>query len=669
MNYRTVHAFLLPVLLLGLRCPQPLLAHSQEPVATLADSILRKPACYQDVCAQNNSVLSPIEWEELQVEDLVQGIAEYTHTSLGIEGARWLLVPLNDRAQIENRQLILRTLVEREDILNQFETALIAIKRGESQLLVPNNTTLNRQIGIEKVDTKLNRSPLYLDILVWNTLVISTIVMSGMAYFQFFNTKKNYSPYKTISDDQYINLMASTTGPEADITIKQSQEVKLMQYAYLEHVGSAGDKAIFKQYINETLYAPKAIRERIANLAYRIPESDYKKMSYINVYCKQIISDYIVYWPLLWLSSSLKEVWGSLAEQQARYVNIASATRALKTLCTGINGVFADTQCVLTEHTQQVLDRDNWDKDIKDFVVLLESATFSDTSSWLFRRGNVMKACNLHSAVGTKLSPFLQTIAEWDAYCALAKMYKKVQNRDARYCFVEFVDSATPYVRIDDAWTPLARANDPVTNHVRMGTDNRTIRMFLTGPNGCGKSTYMKAFTHAIILAQSCGLAPASHAQLAFFDGIRTSLHPQEDVLNGISTFMAQKLRIDAVSSFASSSNHQYKVLALFDEPFSGTTDAQIELRVHQLGQQMMHLPYTASCIATHVEKPTELSATGLFDNYQVEVEELAHGGFRRTFKIQPGVAHWWFADHEKVTRFVDWIGGYQKPAVAQPTH
>jgi hypothetical protein len=692
MNYRRIHVFLVPFMLLGLLCPHAVMADSLAPVApNITESLLRKPECYIDIHTAHNSVISPIEWQELQIEDLVMGIAEYTQTSLGVDGLRWLLAPLNNRAQIENRQRIIHTLIEREDILNQLDSALIAIKRGESQLLkvnvIPSDiNAVSAHFGLEGINKNFNKSAILLDASAWYHLGgISSILLIG-AYLKLRNMQKNYSPWRMkVSPTQYQDWVG-----EGALTSPVLEDERIA----LEVGGSAGDKMVvarrclfnsmrFEGYLKAKFgnkdkeEAPGVVKKkdeqeysffqkRLFAIPAKFSDFDYKLMAGSYVYFNQLASDAMIFLPLALLYWTVKELWNALAEQQARYVDIASATRAFKTLRTGITCLAQYTDCSLTEHTRHVLYDKGWDKDITDFVALLESSTFNDRNSWVYRRGNVVKACHLHQAIGTKLSPFLQTVAEWDAYCALAKMYKKVQNRQARYCFAEFVDSATPYVHIDHAWTPLARANDPVTNDVRMGSENHTTRMFLTGPNGCGKSTYMKAMTHSIVLAQSCGLVPATKAELALFDGIRTSLHPQEDVLNGISTFMAQKLRIDQVGGFASRSNEANKLLVLFDEPFSGTTDAQIELRVYQLGQQMMRLPYAASCIATHVEKPTELARTGLFDNYQVEVEELANGGFRRTFKIKPGVAHWWFADHAKVTRFVDWIGQYKKAPIIQ---
>ncbi len=679
MNYRIFYRVSLPFVLVGLLVPQAMVAHSEQPhVSNNSESLLRKPVCYPAVTGSSNSVISPIEWDELQIEDLVMGIAEYTQTSLGAEGLRWLLVPVNDRTVIENRQLILRTLIEREDILNQLDTALIAIKRGESQLLklntIPSDiNAVSAHFGVDWLNRRFNNSASWLDSNVWYHLSgVSSVLLIG-AYLKLRNMKRNYNPYCIENKDEQRALSCQKCGEE--LTSQQQQQIINAKSIRVEYMGSAGDKAVAaenlvfnKEFFGEVL--ANNVGQRFVPLAERIRPFEYKLMAYFKVYSSQLASDAMVFLPLALLYWTVKELWVVLAQQQARYVDIAASTRALKILSAGITSLVQHTHCALTDHTKTLLYRKGWDKDVKDFIELLESSTFNDRSSWIYRRGNVVKACHLHCAVGSKLSPFLQTIAEWDAYCALAKMYKKVQHRQARYCFAEFVHSETPYVRIDHAWTPLARANDPVTNKVRIGADNCTTRMFLTGPNGCGKSTYMKALTHSVVLAQSCGLVPAASAQLALFDGIRTSLHPQEDVLNGISTFMAQKLRIDAVNSFALESNKKHnKVLVLFDEPFSGTTDAQIELRVHKLGQDMLRLPYAASCIATHVEKPTELALTGLFDNYQVEVEELSNGGFRRTFKIKPGVARWWFSDHEKVTRFVDWIGQYKKAPIIQPSH
>jgi energy-coupling factor transporter ATP-binding protein EcfA2 len=632
-------------------------------------TVLREPQSQVDLampaslCAVRDgkgAVISPIEWQELQLDDLVTVISEYATTKLGPIGLQWLIMPLNDRIEIENRQRIIRTLVGNEQLLWQLDNLLKSIKKGEASLLksaiMPSEMKgLSYHIHAP-IDSILNRSAVALDAYAFAVLVFAPANLIYLSAVKLASMLHNYDPRIKKMTPQQLEAVAQG----ATLTVPEASNLKLE--------GSAGDriKVAQAELFNDDQFV-LFLRKHLGK--YLFPENNqikispfaYNVMSHLYTYGDQIKDDLMVLSPAFFIYWMFKQLYDQLTIQQARYAELAHATRAFKKLGHCIQDISRVAHSVVPSHVSNFIDVSAWDTDIKDLVNLLESSTFDSVNSWIYRRGNVVKACNLHEAVGQKIVPFLQTIAEWDGYCALAKMYKALESRDARYCFAEFVDSKAPYLAIDAAWTPLARANNPVGNQVRIGCDGHAIRLFLTGPNGCGKSTYMKAILHSVVMAQSCGIVPGSSAQLALFEGIRTSLHPQEDVLQGISTFMAQKLRIDSVVSFAAESNEQRKVLVMFDEPFSGTIDSQIEMRVYQLGQELLRLPYAAACVATHVERPTVLAAPNIFDNYQVEIKEVSHGEFTRTFKIRPGVARWWFTDQAKVTRFVDWLGRYKK--------
>ncbi|NRB21239.1 hypothetical protein HRU45_00655 [Candidatus Dependentiae bacterium] len=53
--------------------------------------------------------------------------------------------------------------------------------------------------------------------------------------------------------------------------------------------------------------------------------------------------------------------------------------------------------------------------------------------------------------------------------------------------------------------------------------------------------------------------------------------------------------------------------------------------------------------------KPTELEKeTGTFANYQMEHAQTRAGDLKRTFKLIPGAAHWWFDDEAMREAFID---------------
>lgn len=632
---------------------------------TLADEstsavVIDVPSSYTASRDASSDVITPVEWQELQLDDLVKVISEYAITRLGSIGLSWLINPVKDKAEIENRQRIIRALIEDEVLLAYLEQQLLEIKKGEMHLLKSPSMPLEiENISYHiyaPINALLNRSSLALDMSVLGHLCF---VPASLLYFsavKIASMLHNYDPRAKMMTDTQRDAIAHGSS----LIIDETRFLKLN--------GTAGDRAAVArvELFNSEPFAD-LVRKHLGTFfipeGARIPISDRasKILSYCYVYADQARDDLMLLIPCLWIIRLFKQPYDQLVIQQAKYAELAQATRAFDRLARCIKTIVSRAQSTLEAHADLFVTPASWDRDVVDFISILNSNTFNKSHAWFYRPGTVVKATHLHKAVGQKIIPFLQTIAEWDAYCAFARMYKDRQHMEARYCFAEFIDTEYLQCTIDNAWTPLARATLPVGNDIHIGGQGYSQRLFLTGPNGCGKSTYMKAILHGVILAQSCGIVPGSRARLTIFDGIRTSLHPQEDVLQGISTFMAQKLRIDSVASFVSKSSAHYKVLALFDEPFSGTIDSQIDLRVYQLAEQLVQYPYAAVCIATHVERPTSLAGPGKFDNYQVEIIEPTVGRFVRTFKIRPGVAHWWFTDQERVTRFVDWLGNYKK--------
>jgi DNA mismatch repair ATPase MutS len=139
---------------------------------------------------------------------------------------------------------------------------------------------------------------------------------------------------------------------------------------------------------------------------------------------------------------------------------------------------------------------------------------------------------------------------------------------------------------------------------------------------------------------------------------VRTSLDPKEDLSHGISTFMAQKKRIKELYDYLQGSDPTFKVLAMLDEPYRGTTDYQSAQRIYAFGSQVARLQHAIVCIATHVRKPIDLADEypAMFANYHVTIEEPEFGLFKRTFKLAQGPAMWWFDDQDCAGRFVDWL-------------
>ncbi|MDR3550921.1 MAG: hypothetical protein P4L31_05905, partial [Candidatus Babeliales bacterium] len=279
--------------------------------------------------------------------------------------------------------------------------------------------------------------------------------------------------------------------------------------------------------------------------------------------------------------------------------------------------------------------------------------TFDQSGGLLYYRGRVLLAHQLLNEVKDELIPALQQVGFIDAYCSVAQLYND-QSPQAPLCFAQFIESESPSLVLEHFWTPLIPTATPVLNDIAWNSSTHN-KIILTGPSGAGKSTIMKSVAHSMLMAQAFGIAPAQKATLKMFTGLRSSLSPHEDLQQSLSTFMAEKLRIDQTRSFIKAYKPDDCFLVLLDEPYRGTVEVESNYRVCELGKELAPMDHCMLIIATHLQGPVDLElATGVFANYQLRLDCDEHGKFTRTFELIPGAALWWFNDADKRRRFVD---------------
>jgi len=273
-----------------------------------------------------------------------------------------------------------------------------------------------------------------------------------------------------------------------------------------------------------------------------------------------------------------------------------------------------------------------------------------------YSTGKVLTAHNILSEQPESMLPLMEYIGIVDAIVGVADMYEQHAHSNNQFCQATFdIDATTPHIDMTQFWTPLIPAHTAVGNDMTLDTANAIF----TGPNGIGKSTAMKSIAHSIILAQSLGIAPAQSAHMSVFHYMNTYLNIREDVNEGLSSFMAEKKRIDEL--YEELPHLSGNTLYLVDEPFRGTFADEAEKRVHEFGTFVDHYPRVMMLMATHFAKPTMLDHEHRFRNYHIAIEEFNDGTFDLTYHMQPGILDWWFADPEKRSRFIDWISDYMK--------
>jgi len=164
------------------------------------------------------------------------------------------------------------------------------------------------------------------------------------------------------------------------------------------------------------------------------------------------------------------------------------------------------------------------------------------------------------------LAPIYASIAEIDAYLAIARKMTELENSDHKFTYVEFLDNPKPTIQAKEFWNMLVTKGDVVTNNI---SENKNI--ILTGSNEGGKTTTIRAILQNIVLAQTFGIAAASQFSLTQFDVINSYLNVSDDILNGKSRFASELKQAQDILTRINALQPTEKFFFAFDELFTGT--------------------------------------------------------------------------------------------------
>ena len=603
------------------------------------------------------SIIGEREWRELQLERLVT-VLDRTQTSFGRWGLVKLLHPITNTRQLKQRKKIITFLLDNSDVMNLFQKKLAHIKRVEESLLAywDQNDLLDRSceqfyfsaFGLHE----LNKSSLALNastaVEMFNSFkyLLTSLALGGLAI------ELTQWTYGTEQRDLDV-LRGMRTGFEVPLLQHTLTPVQVQPqdapYTFRDYARAFGGKGSwYDRYLvlsrgyslKEVAYVPEVIRQ--------FPVKFGVLGGFIGSTALTALFDY---------------QWGNAIVSVGK--RILSMNRNLNQLHHRISDVaqcfsaIIDLQNLIASQDEDFNNSfDITDNEVVDlFLKKLLVPKFLQKSNYLYSRGHVLAMHQNIKRIKRLLIPLLHSVALLDAYCSIAQLYKESQDKEVVFSFPEFIDSPTPVIKYYDVWLPLLQSDAAVTNNLFLGEDHPD-KMIITGPNGGGKSTILKTYGVAAVLAQSWGIVPAERAQQTLFKSIRTSLAPHEDLAQGLSTFMAEKKVMMELLDDIRGSDEKHPMLVLIDEPYKGTVDDESAKRIYQFGKDIADYSQALVGIATHVKKPImlERDTREIFGNYQVKIVETSPGVFKQLFKLEKGPATWWFEDSDKRSRFIDWI-------------
>lgn len=606
------------------------------------------------------SIIGEREWKELQLDRLVT-ILDRTQTSFGRWGLVQLLHPIADEKELLKRKEIITYLVEHEDEMRAFQEELKRIKNVEKSLLAywDNRDELNAQA-----------KQFYYTVSGLKELNKSSAALNASTVMEFFNSFK-YLVAALACEGLSTEFKMWLFGGKEKLDIwgglLAGLESPRKQHSFSHATIDPNKKEYtYKDYMRAFTYGSLGDRYTVLNKGYSTSEmtmwffrwpitmpatnpSSGVIGSFVGAAIPTVLFDYQWGNAVISTGKRIFSMYSILDKLQKRVSDVAQCVDAIKKL----NAIVSNQSPILRSY----LSDNNEDDHAQDLVKNLSVPRFLKKSDYVYSRGHVLTMHLELKHKKTSLIPLLHSIALLDAYCSIAQLYKESQNKSAKFSFAQFSNSEKPFLYYHDAWLPLLSGDQAITNDLMLG-GGTPGKMIITGPNGGGKSTILKTFGVATVLAQSWCIVPAQGGKQTLFSAVRTGLAPHEDLSQGLSTFMAEKKAMAELLEDIHYAGKQDPMLVLIDEPYKGTVDAESAKRIYQFGQDIVKYPDALVAIATHVKKPIMLAQEMPrdFGNYQVKINETMTGIFERLFKLESGPAMWWFEDDDKRSRFIDWI-------------
>jgi hypothetical protein len=254
--------------------------------------------------------------------------------------------------------------------------------------------------------------------------------------------------------------------------------------------------------------------------------------------------------------------------------------------------------------------------------------------------GTVSKTYNAMFELKEHFYPMYQAVSEVLAIAGLAKkVILSKSNQHNKLCIVDFEESKElPHIKVKEGWNPTAildiKKKFPhiVASSFELGgnVNSRDQHMLLTGPNGFGKSTFMRGAAYQIWTAQTLGIAPAEEMSLTPFHFLYSLNKNVEDAEDGMSTHMKQIQLVNQLEETVAmlAAKKQFAWINC-DEMFNGTdtkdASANIILFLKKISSASI------CCVATHHKDATKAEEK---TNHSVCCYKIN----AKSFKLEKGV-------------------------------
>ncbi|HAU30256.1 TPA: hypothetical protein DCW54_01335 [Candidatus Dependentiae bacterium] len=287
---------------------------------------------------------------------------------------------------------------------------------------------------------------------------------------------------------------------------------------------------------------------------------------------------------------------------------------------------------------------------------------FSFISNW----GQILATNQQLETYKAQIAQPLYEIGLLDTIAATATVIDQTTASSLPISFASYENSEQPSLVALKFWNPLVTTHKAVLNSIEL-LPEKAHGLLFTGPNGSGKSTNTKGIIFNIILSQTLGIAFAQEFKIAPYTKLFAAFNEQEDVAQDLSSFMAEKMRIDALCRTIEKLRPDERVFVFMDEAVKGTVEEAAGEIILDTCLKLAKQPQAHALVITHTQAPTQAEqlTNGIFKNYFVEVLEPRINEFIRTFVLKEGAAQWWFSSPETRKAFIKFLSNEEEMKIA----
>ncbi|MFI5333504.1 MAG: hypothetical protein ACHQVS_05395 [Candidatus Babeliales bacterium] len=348
---------------------------------------------------------------------------------------------------------------------------------------------------------------------------------------------------------------------------------------------------------------------------------------------------------LVSIKEMIQQMGAELGVVNQLYKKVASVKEGLQAI-TAVHERMQENDYAYNAFVSHPLDANiNLDTGIKTFAPLLNSTYFDSASSlgYLSPIGSTLYNYQMLKNNVSVLQSYMAHVADIDALVSVAQWYKEHATKKAPVCFVDFVTSSTPIVKLESMWHVGLNAGAAILNDIELNADKGAYKFIITGPNKSGKSTIIKSVGLNIILAQTFGIAVAREAHLTPFHTLLSYITVTDDVQHDRSTFVAELVRAEeCIQALHSLKPDQFACLLIDDSLFKGTTFEKSQDMALRFLTTLGTFPNSCALIATHCAVLTQLEQEkpAIFKNYRIKMGIDTQGDPASMFTLEEGIAN-----------------------------